>query len=102
MTTLTLSGRSVRSNAPLREQVASLSSGNYYATPSEYYGKVESTLSKEGLSLDWGRCPLTKGDGNNGYMMVPLVGDGDIDTHLWVSWHRMEFSGRWEMVGYLS
>lgn len=98
-------GRFVLSSSPLRVEIAELSSGSkrggYYNEYYHYLARVEELLGPEGLST---ATPLEdyRIHNDDGFHVFSLYRGGfEIDTRLWISWHRMQ-SGRWEMVGYLS
>jgi len=101
----------IRVGHPIREEVASLSTGVYYPQFVDWIEKIERILQKYRLSaynsLDF---PLHEGldtpHTRDGHTLMPIY-QTDGGTHpptvgnLWYSWHRME-SGNWEIICYLA
>ena len=92
----------ILSNAPIREEVASLSSSPYYEQKSHWLERLKAVLTKAGLMTYIEPDML----GDKGYCHIPLV---EIDGgeypptvgYIYVSWYRMP-SFNWEIINYIT
>lgn len=85
----------------LREKIASFSSGKCYTCPRDYFELVEKALGEYGITLLTGQPTLYNQEGR-GMLFLQNKDDEQLDVCLFFTWYRMEQSGNWEMVGYLT
>jgi len=92
----------ILSNAPIREEVASLSSGAYYEQKSHWVDKLSVILDNHGLILD-GEPVMLGDEGRSCMDIVEITTVRDTPTVGCVhfTWYRMP-SFNWEIICYIS
>jgi hypothetical protein len=100
MRTLTKNGKSILANAKLRKQVAALSTGEYYKQFHHWVAALDDVLVQAELRLGFEITTPHNADGRG--TQVIESADGTIVGYMWWSYHRMESSGNWEIICYIS
>ena len=107
MSVLTKRGE-IKSKHPVREDFAGCSTGTagtgYYDTKGSAVHAFESALAEYGLCFD---CDSFIGmPGDDGSIEIEVWTDSpecaDCVGRVILSWHRMEFSGHYEFIGYIT
>lgn len=86
----------IKSRDKVREAFAGCS--DYYESKAEGVCAYDAALEGCGYHFEWVDCP-----GDSGSAVVPIYDDSyDIVGHAYISWYRMDSSGRYEFVGYIT
>jgi len=88
----------IKSRHPIRNEIAKLSSGRYYATKGDFMGSLSDALGWFGVRLaDFADCPNDEGRAT----WLLYHGDTELETCVVCSWYR-HGTGRYEFTVYLS
>ena len=101
-------GGLIRVGHPVREEFSECSSGNgpnrYYKTKGQAVSEFGAVLSDYELQFDPADCMDMPGD--EGRMVVEVYSNelecADYVANAVLMWHRMDRTGRWEVIGYIA
>ena len=102
MATLTKNRKRILASAKVRDMVARLSTGIYYTQFQDWNTALRDTLNFYGLQ-PWGGVDTPHNNDGRGTEPIVTVEDNtEVVGYVWYSYHRMEGSGNWEIICYIS